>query len=408
MGRRSTTGGVRAAGDRIEFRFTWQGKELRPTRQVRPTATALAQARRDRAVIVDEIRLGTFSLARWFPDYRFKARHEAPGADSQRTFGQWAEAWAAVAARSLEHSTLTIYRRHLDAYWVSAWRDLRAPQITHTMVLERLALLAADHVDEATGTPRKALGRKTQNNIMIPLRGVFELICKSLPALADPTAGIENLKVQQGEPDPFTREEVELALAACFKRHEALGLYFEFACFAGLRPSEQIALTWLDIDFNHRSARVSHAHVLGQEKDRTKTHRARVVEFNDRAWAVIQRQRALTQAKTPTKSGRVFYNPWTDKPWNCEAEQRREWVDALRRAGVRYRPPKECRDTSVTLALLAGADPYWVAAQHGHSVTTMLRDYARWIPRADGGRNRNAVNRAIGKPGEADSAVEAQ
>ena len=62
---------------------------------------------------------------------------------------------------------------------------------------------------------------------------------------------------------------------------------------------------------------------------------------------------------------------------------------------MRYRAPKECRDTSVTMALLAGASPVWVAAQHGHSVQVMLRDYAKWIPQADRGRNLAAVNQAI-------------
>jgi hypothetical protein len=67
----------------------------------------------------------------------------------------------------------------------------------------------------------------------------------------------------------------------------------------------------------------------------------------------------------------------------------------LKQAKVRYRPPKECRDTSVTLALQAGADPVWVAKQHGHSLTVMMKDYAKWIPGADRGRNLAAINRAL-------------
>jgi len=47
----------------------------------------------------------------------------------------------------------------------------------------------------------------------------------------------------------------------------------------------------------------------------------------------------------------------------------------------------------------------WVAAQHRHSVQVMLRDYAKWIPQADRGRNLAAVNQALAS---ADSAVEPQ
>lgn len=68
---------------------------------------------------------------------------------------------------------------------------------------------------------------------------------------------------------------------------------------------------------------------------------------------------------------------------------------ALRSAKVRYRPPNECRDTSVTMALMAGADPLRVARQHGHSLQVMMRDYAGWILKADRGRNLAAVNSAI-------------
>jgi integrase len=71
----------------------------------------------------------------------------------------------------------------------------------------------------------------------------------------------------------------------------------------------------------------------------------------------------------------------------------------LKRIGVRHRPPKECRDTSVTMALQAGADPYYVAAQHGHSLQTMMRDYAAFIPKGDRGRNLAAINAALGNAG---------
>ena len=67
MGRRSETGGVKAAGDRIEVRFTWQGKELRPTLPLKPNAANLAHARRLRErQILPEIAAGTFELERHF------------------------------------------------------------------------------------------------------------------------------------------------------------------------------------------------------------------------------------------------------------------------------------------------------------------------------------------------------
>jgi hypothetical protein len=35
-------------------------------------------------------------------------------------------------------------------------------------------------------------------------------------------------------------------------------------------------------------------------------------------------------------------------------------------------------------------------AQHGHSLTLMMRDYAKWLPDGDRGRNRNRIDASLG------------
>ena len=400
MGRKSETGGVTPLGGRIQVRFSWRGKELRPTLDIKPTAANLKHARRIREAVVADIKAGVFNLAEYFPDYKFAEKHTADALG--RAFRQWADLWVELSARNLEDSTLRIYKRHLAAYWTAAFGDDMPKAITHERVLRHLARLATEHLDERTGKLVKPLSRKTQNNILIPLRGVFELACKSDPHLRNPTDGIDNLKVQKAQPDPFEPEEVEVILAALRERFgDEYADYFEFACFAGPRPSEQIALLWQDVDLRSSVVKVRRARVMAKDKERTKTAYEREVELNARALAVIERQRARTQLK----GDHVFRNPSTGRPWNDEQEQRKVWVIALRTAKIRYRPPKECRDTSVTVALMAGADPLWVAKQHGHSVTVMMKDYARWIPKADRGRNLETLNRALGV---VDSAVKPQ
>lgn len=378
-------------GDRIQIRFTWRGKDLRPTLEMKPTAANLRHAARIRETIIAEAKAGTLNLANYFPHYKFSDRHGDPDTGG-RTFTEWADLWGNLSVRALEHSTLQVYKNHLAAYWTALFGAELPKAITHERILKHLAQLASERVDEKTGRSLKPLSRKTQNNIMIPLRGVFELICKADPYVQNPTDGIDNLKVQKAPPDPFSQEEVESILAELRRHHgEVLADFFEFSFFAGLRPSEQIALLWQDVDLTSQTVKVRRARVLARDKERTKTNYQRVVELNDRAAAVIDRQRSRTQLA----GDHVFRNPATGRPWNDGQEQRREWVIALRAAKVRYRPPKECRDTSVTLALMAGADPYYVAKQHGHSVVTMERDYASWIPKADRGRNLQAVNQSL-------------
>ena len=393
MGRKSETDGVTAKGDRIQIRFTWRGKELRPTLLMKPTATNMAAARRIRRTILDEIRVGIFHFEAHFPDYRFreKVASDVPDQALSRTLKDWAALWLKFQARELEHSTITVYKSHLRTYWTGIWGERMPRTITHEMVLERLSDLSVGCVDP-NSVAHKALSRKTQNNILIPLRGVFNLACKMLPDLRNPTDGIDNLRIQSSAPDPFTLKEVDLVLAALAKRNAALADYFEFMFFAGLRNSEQIALLWQDVDLHTGTVRIRRARVMTQEKERTKTHTERTVELNERAKNVIRRQ----EARTRLAGGVVFINPFTNRPWNDDQEQRREWAAAMKICGVRYRPPKECRDTSVTLALMSGASPLWVANQHGHSLTVMLKSYAKWIPHGDNNKNIETVNESIG------------
>lgn len=346
-----------------------------------------------REQIVSEIKAGAFVFSAHFPDYRFIAK-QAPVEVEQasRTFGEWAAVWLKLAARDHERSTMTIYRRVLNTYWMPVFGGLMPRAVTTEKILLRLSEISEPWTN-AEGRAMKPSGRKSQNNILIPLRKVFELI-----GGASPCAPIKNQKTQKAQPDPFTAEEVEVVLAALQRRSAEMADYFEFAFFAGLRVSEQIALLWQDVDLHGGTIVVRRARVEGVDKERTKTNVERTVELNDRALAVLMRQKA----RTYLAGAEVFINPSTGRRYHDEQVQARVWAAAIKLSGVRYRAPKETRDTSVTLALMAGADPVWVASQHGHSVQVMMKDYAKFIPRADRGRNLNAVNAALtaGEPAE--------
>lgn len=393
MARESETVGVRAIGDGIEVRFKYLGKTMRPRLRLKATKANLLHAHRLRLEVLRQIAMGTFRMAEVFPDYRFADKLEAAEPDGARTFGDWVDLWEKFASRKLEHSTLAVYQRHMADYWMPAFRDLQPAKITHELILARLAELATERPATATTRRHAGISRKTQNNILIPLRGVFNLISRAPGAGKNPVEGIENLKVQVGDPDPFSLEEVEIALADIRVRHgAAFADYFEFSAFAGLRVSEQIALLWDDVDLRTNTVGVRRARVMGKEKERTKTAFSRQVELNDRAAAVIERQRARTQLAGTY----VFMDPETGRPWEGDKKLRDRWSACLRRCKIRYRPSKELRDSSVTFALMAGADPWYVARQHGHSVTTMMKSYAKWIPNADRGRNRAAINSSLG------------
>ena len=55
------------------------------------------------------------------------------------------------------------------------------------------------------------------------------------------------------------------------------------------------------------------------------------------------------------------------------------WRQTLQRLRmIRYRKPYCARHSSVSWSLMTGKSPLWVAKQHGHTTTTMLKAYAAW------------------------------
>ena len=118
----------------------------------------------------------------------------------------------------------------------------------------------------------------------------------------------------------------------------------------------------------------------------------RDVELSDRAWGAIEAQRAHTQLT----GKEIFGNPATGAPWADIQSQWRIWQRCLKRLGLRYREPYQTRHTSATLALMAGANPSYIARQLGHTNANMLfRVYSKWIDGADKSREREKLDAAF-------------
>ena len=196
---------------------------------------------------------------------------------------------------------------------------------------------------------------------------------------------IEMRRPQKAQPDALTLEEVEILLAKV--RNERGRLYYEFAFFSGLRPSEQIALRWSKVDFRRGTVTVDTAFTRSAEKG-TKTGVAREVELTDRALAVLESQRAISHlAGDHGFLGMDGLNYTTTKGpldgW---------WKPAMRLSGMRYRDARQTRHTFATVCLHAGSTPAWVARQLGHSVEMFYRVYSKWIEAADAGSECRRLN----------------
>ena len=74
----------------------------------------------------------------------------------------------------------------------------------------------------------------------------------------DPTMFMKRLRVPKPDIDPFTPQEIVQFLAHVTPHYRT---YFHVAFLTGMRPNEQIALKWGNIDFVHRKIAVREGRV---------------------------------------------------------------------------------------------------------------------------------------------------
>ncbi|GAB1392821.1 hypothetical protein MASR1M60_09840 [Rhodocyclaceae bacterium] len=180
--------------------------------------------------------------------------------------------------------------------------------------------------------------------------------------------------------DPFSAAERGAILKAC--KHDQLRNLFEFAFWSGLRTSELVALEWGDIDWIENRARITRAKTRSaKEPEAPKTRKsARTIDLLPPAIKALEQQKQWTFML----KGRIFHNPIKNTPWANDQKIRLSWVDALLKAGVRYRRPYQTRHTFASTMLSAGENPQWVADMMGHSGLMMIsKVYGRFI-KSDG------------------------
>ena len=357
--------GVEGRGDSIRLRFQYHGRRSE-TLRLDPTPANLKYAAQLRGEIQRKIGIGTFRYADYFPDSKFAAEASAPAV----TFKEMSLTFLKVTP--LEKSTREGYEKSLRKYAWPAFGEKPIDKVTELDILQALAGI---------------VGKKTRNNTLIPMRRTFRLA--KLPT----ALGVEYLRSQRPGPDPFEPEEAEAILAKLLERYgQEVSNYFGMGFFAGPRPSELIVARWEDMDLRRGFWKVRRAKVRGEEKD-TKTAQERDHELAARAMAYLEAQRQFTQMRSPY----VFLDS-AGKPFNDDKPPREwYWRPVLKALGIRYRPPEQMRHTYITMAIMAGANPTWVARQAGNSPRVIFKHYAKWIDRADRSREAAKVNAYLGQ-----------
>jgi integrase len=353
--------GITTRGKSIQIDFYYLGKRCRESLKLEPTKPNLLYASRLKSTIQHEITIGTFDYSKHFPNSK-NARFGTN--QSNKTVLQALDDFLTASKRRLEKSTWRDYNSAVEHHLKPQFGNFRLVDVTASEIKTWIGGLT--------------ISAKRINNILIPLRTVFDDAFSDGIIDRNPVTRIKNLSVRREEPDPFKPHEIE----AILKNLPAQGKNFvQFAIWTGLRTSELIALEWSDIDWNKNVLRVRRATVnKNTKKPKTKAGE-RDIKLFPPAIEALNGQKEYTLLA----NGRIFYNPRTNEPWETDGQIRKTmWIPALKRAGVIYRNPYQTRHTYASTLLSAGENPLWVAQQMGHKDWGMIRKtYGRWIPDVD-------------------------
>ncbi len=358
--------GVSVRGDSIRISFNYRGVRCRETLGLQPTKANRKHAAALQRRIRDEITLGTFDYAKYFPDspraHLFDERRQA-----KQTIAKALQTWLTAHSVNLTAGTERTYRKAITRHLAPRVGDLAVEAFSAAHGRALVAELAEE------------VSPKSVNNTLIPLRRMFAQLVLDEQLERDPLANVPSLRVTKDDPDPFTPDEARRVLEAI--REPQVRHYFTVAFWTGLRASELIALQWGDVDLKAGYLRVRRAVVAREDKGPKTTAGRRDVKLLPEAAAALKAQ----EAHTKMKGRRVFNNPNTGRPWPSDKAVRETfWNPAVRRAGVRTRPPAQCRHSYASWLLSAGENPAWVARQMGHvNPAFTFRVYARWIPDVD-------------------------
>lgn len=185
-------------------------------------------------------------------------------------------------------------------------------------------------------------------------------------------------------------------LLAVAERDPEKGIYVAFPFLAGTRPSEQLALTWEDVDFEANVIRIRRMQELsGAICEVTKTEAGRrSIPMSARLRSMLLAWRAVC----PWREGepnRVFPGLGARRAWPQSRVggggtllysnfRSRTWAPLLKRAGVPYVTPHSARHSFISMLQAEGVEVGLVAKIAGHaSPAVTLSHYTQAVRGGD-------------------------
>jgi integrase len=281
----------------------------------------------------------------------------------------YASAWLERKKATLARSTYGDYRSIWKKYVLPHFGNIPLCRVTRRDVEAFL-----DNLPE--------ISAKRKNNIMVPLKCLFNDASRRGEIDEPPSENIRRLKEIKPFIDPFSFSEMKLLLEHVDPHY---GAYFTTAFLTGMRPNEMIALKWSQVDFEMRCITVREGRVLGIEGPPKTMSSYRDIDMLDPLFE------ALRKHQEGARPGSTYVFPGkTGRPVEVNNLRKRVWYPAIAAAGLRRRTMYQTRHTFASLMLGHGEDPLWVARMLGHAGLDMIfKHYGKFIrnrSRKDGGR----------------------
>lgn len=237
----------------LYFDFRYKGVRCREQTLLKDTASNRKKMQKVLDRIEEEISLGTFEYARYFPQSRMLAKFsadlprqpadplwkESPSPLFEEFAWQWMEEMR-IQWRNTQIKTVT---NTLTKYLIPRFGESRVGHITKRDIMAFRSDLA-----KVPGRNGKMLSASRINHILTPLRMILNEAANRYEFTA-PYQGIKSLKVPRTIVEPFSLEEVEQILRTVRKDFRN---YYLIRFFTGLRTSEIDGLRWEKVDLSRR------------------------------------------------------------------------------------------------------------------------------------------------------------
>jgi len=352
----------------------------RETLDIPATPSNLKYAGRMRAEIINAIERGTFDYGQTFPDSKF-ARATASPVRKRYLLTEVVDDYIETARKTKSQSPASVLtyakwnRARIAPYFQGKYLD----EVTTPDVKAWIAALAAElsikSVRNVVGVLSTVLSTAEHDGILKnnPLRPIK--IRTLLPK--------KTKKSEDGDIDPFNREEIAAILAACTRPQDKA--LFQFAFSTGMRTGEMIALKWRHIDWVTGQIHIEDNIVTvegGTEEKTTKTDEERDIPMLPSARDALITMKPITSMLN--NGDYVFTHDGKNRWRNC-FQIRNRWVITLKLAKVRYRYPYQTRHTFASTLLMNGEPELLVAKLLGHSTVDMVRKhYGKYVKPIDG------------------------